>query len=252
MKKKINKIIIIIIVVYFIYNTIINTNRFIFIITKDNNLQKININNNLKNILKNLKHPITYIQGSVHGNEPAGTHACLELLKNKIKFKKGTIIIFPRPNPFGLFFNTRYQFNFNADINRNFINNGKCFVSKKIIEIVKISDFIVDSHEGYGYYNEDNDSIGSSLSPTTDLSEELSNNIVDGLNKNIKETKKKFSVNYRFETCDIKSSLRCFCDKLDKDYILIETTGQRNIQPLDLRVKQMIFIMNKVIKKINN
>lgn len=226
--------------------------QYIYIIKKNNYIKKMNIKNDLYRYIGNLEKPVTYIQGSVHGNEPSGSNTCLQLLKDDFKVSKGTVVIFPFPNVFGYKMNLRRQFDFYPDINRNFLNNGKCFISRKIIDIVKNSDFIVDLHEGWGYYRMNYKSIGSSLSTTTKFSNDLSHNIVNNLNKIIKEKNKNFSVNDRFTECRIKGSLRCFLNKLNKNYILVETTGQNNIQPLNIRVNQMKFIVKEVINKINN
>ena len=37
----------------------------------------------------------------------------------------------------------------------------------------------------------------------------------------------------------------------NKNYLLVEITGQNNIQPIELRVDQVIFIINILLEKLN-
>ncbi len=46
----------------------------------------------------------------------------------------------------------------------------------------------------------------------------------------------------------ILGSLNYYANQLDKDYLLIETTGQNNIQPIDIRVDQVIFFVLEILK----
>lgn len=221
--------------------------KYIYII-QTNKFNKIKLDN-INESLKIMEKPVVYIQGSVHGNEPAGTETCKILINfyklNKIK--KGTLIIFPIPNPIGLLLNIRNNIiSYNMDINRNFINNGLCKISKKIITIVEKSDYIIDLHEGWGFYLLNNNSIGSTLNPTSKIMKKYSHIIVNNINQNIKDDYKKFVV-LNEDDCNIHSSLRCLSYNLKKKYLLVETTGQYNIQPLHLRVNQMIMIVNNLL-----
>jgi hypothetical protein len=225
--------------------------KYIYII-QNNKFTKINLDN-INEKLKIIEKPVVYIQGSVHGNEPAGTEAC-KILLNFYKFnkiKRGTVIIFPIPNPIGLLLNIRNNIiSYNKDINRNFINNGLCKISQKIITIVKKSDFIIDLHEGWGFYLLNNNSIGSTLTPTSKIMKKYSHIIVNNINKYIKNDYKKFVV-LNEDDCNIHSSLRCLSYNLKKKYLLVETTGQNNIQPLNIRVNQMISIVNNLLNILN-
>jgi hypothetical protein len=223
-------------------------------IVNNNIIKDIDINDNLELKLNNLKKPVVYIQGSIHGNEPSGTDTCNKILNdiknnNFIKFK-GTIIIFPYPNILGYTLGIRWALkDFNLDINRNFVDKGKCKISKKIIETANKSDFIIDLHEGYSYHLKNKNSIGSTLSVNTDRSKEFAGKIINKLNDNININYKKFSLNNP-DPCFIDSALRCYFK--NKDYILVETTGQNNIQPIEIRVNQMYLIITNVLIYLND
>ena len=48
---------------------------------------------------------------------------------------------------------------------------------------------------------------------------------------------------------EIINSLRDYANEKNKAYMLIETSGQNNIQPLDIRVSQNITIITYILKK---
>lgn len=194
--------------------------------------------------------PIILMVGGTHGNEPAGKLALKKLIDSNIKLKKGTLIIIPEANKSGSYFNTRWLLhNFiHSDLNRNYTDNGKEEISKKIIENVNKSDFIVDFHEGWGYRLENPESMGSTLSYTTDKSKIIAQDIIKELNKTIKQDYKKFTIN---EEEDNLLTLRNYSNRKNKDYILVETTGQNDIQKIETRVNQDMIIINNILSSFN-
>ena len=234
--------------------TNISKKQIIYVIENNKIKKKLDINEDINSEIDNLKKPVVYIQGSIHGNEPSGTDTCNKIL-NEIKYNKfmnfnGTLIIFPYPNIVGYTLGIRWALkNFNLDLNRNFVGRGKCKTTKKIIQIADKSDFIIDLHEGYSYHLKNKNSVGSTLSPNGTKSKKYANNIIKKLNERIQVNFKKFSINQQDE-CYINSSLRCYCK--DKNYILVETTGQNNIQPINLRIGQMYLIITEILKYMNN
>jgi len=71
--------------------------------------------------------------------------------------------------------------------------------------------------------------------------------MVDDLNKIISDPKKQFTMLER-SNCDIQSSLRCAMSKRNIPYILIETSGQQDIQPLDIRVSQVYSCIDTIVQ----
>ena len=135
-----------------------------------------------------------FILGSVHGNEPAGTHAAYKLInlfkEKRLKLTKGSITILPLPNPLGSAFNSRFQLKLeNSDINRNFQKNGKDRISKIIISYIKKNNFVIDLHEGWGFHKLHKRSIGSTITNTTSKKTKIiAKNMLNSINSNIKKT----------------------------------------------------------------
>lgn len=193
--------------------------------------------------------PTVLIVGGTHGNEPAGTIAIEGL---DIKPKNGKVILVPRANKLGLLLNTRWlphRF-INTDLNRNYPREeGEIpleMISAKICKLADSADFIIDLHEGWGYTRLDSASLGSGLYPgNTREAIDISYRAVDKLNEMIDVPYKKFVVG--LNNHPELNSLRSYCVLLGKHYILIETTGQNGIQPIDIRVHQHQFIIYSVL-----
>lgn len=201
--------------------------------------------------------PTILLIGSVHGNEPAGSVALykfMSILKNN-NIQSGKLFIIPCPNKLGLLFNSRWLLHRlnNRDLNRNFPRNEEEIaldpISTKIMEYVIKSDLIIDFHEGWGFHKINPESMGSGIYPgDTKFSIVLANELINNVNQYIQDPIKKFSIEYNKHP-DIKS-LKNFANYLGKDYILVETSGQDNIQPMDLRVKQDLEIIQYSLSKL--
>jgi hypothetical protein len=192
---------------------------------------------------------ICFIAG-VHGNEPAGSVLLGQLLQNGY-FKKMAvdcqIRVIPWVNKSGLKNNMRYQHNLlYPDINRNFTEDGAEPVSKQILLLLADQDLVVDFHEGWGYHLINPLSVGSTVSPTPDIIP-LGELIAIELNKKINNPLKKFIVRKR--VCEISSALECAMSTRKKKYILVETTGQNDVQPLDLRTDQVFTVIKTVLNE---
>jgi hypothetical protein len=210
---------------------------------------------------------IILIIGGTHGNEPAGYYAIKSLMndltENKIKLKSCKLILIPQVNYCGLKLGLRFIPEI-GDLNRKYpiTPDGKSSNSiiKKIMEQVKISDFVLDFHEGWGFNRLNGDSMGSTITPTnTELSFNISRDLFSNINKNLKDHKRfrilttnlalvKSDPDLFAVETDIPGSLRFYCNIINKDYILIETTGQNNIQELSVRINQNLFIINHILK----
>jgi hypothetical protein len=223
---------------------------------------------------KNKGKTILLIAGT-HGNEPAGTYALNELIKKlnnkEIILKSGKLIIIPSLNFCALKLGVRFIIP-GGDYNRKYpdnINYNKELykslypVLNKVIELSQNSDFIIDFHEGWGYNIINNKSMGSSITPTdTNESYIISKLFQNNINSTIKDNNKKFTIlfnkkysniknTYYNTNIDIKGSFRYFNNIYNKNYILIETTGQDNIQPLNIRINQINLFINLLLKYYN-
>ncbi len=189
----------------------------------------------------------------VHGNEPAGNSLFKELMRTdyfeNVAETKGIFIrVLPNVNEFGLDFGLRRQNNiFHPDINRTFEEEGLETVSKDVIRLTKNMDLVIDFHEGWGYHLLNKKSIGSTLT-VTDNVKELATIVLNELNQTIHEEHKKFVILDRM--CSIKNALSCYLNNMGKKYILVETTGQDDIQPLAVRKFQIKVILDAIFRNI--
>jgi hypothetical protein len=201
--------------------------------------------------------PTICVIGGVHGNEPAGAAGLTDIINSYNllgMIKRGTLRIIPRANPWGLARNVRYQENPKwPDINRNFKGSyGLEPTSQEILRLFGDADLIVDFHEGWGYHRKNSDSVGSTISPTaTPAAQQLAANMVNNINKTISdnEPEKKFMVLPKL-SCDIPGALSCYMQLRNRNYVLIETTGQNDIQPLDLRTSQVKIAFDTAIEPL--
>ncbi len=185
--------------------------------------------------------------GGVHGNEPAGSITLLELIKNNYFNNKNIFIrVIPIVNEFGYKFNMRYQNNLKyPDINRNFSENGPTEnISKELYNLTKDMDLIIDFHEGWGFHKIQPDSVGSTITITPNL-KSLGYSIINNLNNIISNNNYKFIL--RTDICDIKTTLGCYMNNKNKNYLLVETTGQNDIQELSIRKNQIKNIIETII-----
>ena len=204
--------------------------------------------------------PVVLMVGGTHGNEPAGTVGLEKLIKSNLYIKRGKIIIVPKVNKIGLSLGIRLGFNgfLPIDYNRNYplehnqIKPNKPYynINEQIQMMVDNADFVIDFHEGWNFHKVEPTSLGSGLySSKTPLSKSISLDIVNELNKTISEDKKKFVCEGKHK--DIDGTLNYYCKQINKNYILVETTGQNNSQPLDLRVGQVLFIISMLLEKLD-
>lgn len=185
--------------------------------------------------------PIIGLVGSIHGNEPVGSYTLTNMIINK-EFKpiKGKLIVIKKANPCGLEKGVRENPWTGNDTNRQFnALGGMDKLSKNIENILRYCDLIIDFHEGWGWHletiNNFKTSMGSTISPSVHkFWYNLALKIVNNINKTIPQKLKKFSIIWN-ESCKIKSSLACYAHLNSIPYILVETSGQNNIQPMKTR-----------------
>jgi hypothetical protein len=213
--------------------------------------------------------PTILMIAGTHGNEPAGSYSLENLKKKlddkKIGIKKGKLIIISSVNKCGLKLNLR-MIPFVWDLNRKYPTDkfydkeylkNYAPINAKIVELTEQADFILDFHEGWGFHRQNKNSIGSTISPSdTDIAHNIARILFDELNKTIKDDYKKFMIlttkkylghSGYSKKPDIVGSLSYFANSLKKNYILIETTGSNNIQPLKTRLEQNDIIINNIL-----
>lgn len=184
--------------------------------------------------------------GGVHGNEPSGAHAltnlCNMLDSGKIGLKRGKLIIVPVANEWGISHYERGNGQFlNSDVNRNFTESGPADdISAALAKLSKGADLVFDFHEGWGYHKINPESIGSTITSSSDPQiQNLAQETVNLLNKDISDPGKKFTHRVN-DACDITTTLGCQVQRSGGKYMLIETTGQNEIQSRAIRVNQAL------------
>lgn len=203
--------------------------------------------------------PVIGLIGGVHGNEPAGAVALQQLIDSgwfaRTSASTGLgFIVIPRANDHGLRNGTRVT-QHHTDLNRAFRENAVHLpLARDIVEAFANVDLVLDFHEGWGYHRVNSSSIGSTLSPSrtnSGLAEKLAQSATHHLNERITDPKKKFTY-IPNAACDIRGLLSCYMERGGREYILMETTGQKNIQPLKLRVQQMQDAITHMISQVSS
>lgn len=187
-----------------------------------------------------VKGPTILCIGGVHGDEPAGSVA-LNSYDFENKVKCGKVIVAPSVNWCGLKSNNRYLPNF-IDINRYF-NDG----NYELKNLANKSDLVIDFHEGYEFHIVSPWSIGSTISSYS--VPKMSELCINNINKNIEDENKKW-VHIKNKE-EIDGSFRDYCDSNNIKYMLIETTGKLNAQPLKIRVKQNFNILDTILSSVS-
>ena len=194
------------------------------------------------------------IIAGMHGNEPAGTvglNAWLDRISVvKLVQRQLRIVAIPAANSWGLENNTRYLRNFwYRDLNRNFVESGNEPVSQFIVRLIQKyrPTLVIDIHEGWGFHKIEPASIGSTVTSSSHkMSRNMAETMVKDINGTITDPAKKFTHRDNI-ACDIGTTLGCWCDKSSIPYILIEVTGQKDRQPMNVRVEQVVRLLNTVI-----
>jgi predicted deacylase len=194
------------------------------------------------------KKPCTVILSATHGNEPAGFFALHRIIDSKPIIKQGKVFIIPSVNPCGLMANQRHNPLGDYDINRGYPN--KTYLNSQIKKFIDQADWVIDLHEGYGFHKLDRRSVGSGVYPgNTKEAQDLTNQLITGINTSIKDVNKQFVT---FKLPNVKGSLRDYCSNTNKNYILIETSGINDIQPLPVRVSQQQYFVENIINYLHN
>lgn len=191
--------------------------------------------------------PRTVVIASTHGNEPAGFYAIHRFLSKDPSIDRGSVTFVPSANPCGLAANRRKHPLGDFDVNRSYPN--KTYLNSKIRKLVDRSDWVVDLHEGWGFRRIDPRSVGSGVYPGASVeARRMSSRLIDSINETIEDPIKKFST---ASLGPVEGSLRDYCNLARKNYLLIETSGIRDIQPIDLRSRQHEFMLERIIDTIH-
>lgn len=196
--------------------------------------------------------PSVMIIASMHGDEPAPHYAAKEIIKLLSEGKwryPGEIWIIPAPNNFGLRHNIREN-RFFRDLNRQFKENSPDVDAKQIMKMIHTITYVVDLHEGYEFNKEQPWSYGSTVYYGLDGDRYIAENMVRKINEHITDENKKFGVFQENVKTIEKGSLNHWRLVNGQSSFLVETTGKKNKQPLDIRVRQHIDAVQGLLEAI--
>lgn len=216
------------------------------------------------------------IVGGTHGNEQAGSNALIELVRQlktgQLKLKQGTLTVLPTANPCGKQLGIRFQPHQmmilkSIDLNRAYPKRpgeeGSCEVSNAIANLALKHNFVIDLHEGYTFNHVDPNSMGSCVFPgNSSLAREIAKKSVVEINRTITKkpstgsrllddmTLQDFMWQSRPDWPELPGTLRWHADQHGIDYLLVETTGQADVQPMPVRVKQHLFLVKSFLGQL--
>ena len=186
--------------------------------------------------------PTVMILGGVHGNEPAGFRAAMEIKNWTIE--KGILIVIPQANKLGLRANTRWIPEFRndrklKDLNRNFPRQSDPTTQTELAaglwDFIKQRepDWFFDLHEGYDFHRLNPKSVGSSVITFADQSA-LATQLAAVANQHIAE-ERSFSV--LANSGPVHGSVARACtEQLGTKSFILETTFKD--QPISQRTRQ--------------
>ena len=186
--------------------------------------------------------PVVMILGGVHGNEPSGFRAAMQIRNWTVD--QGKLIVVPRVNKLGLQANTRWIPEFRndrklRDLNRNFPRQSdpttKTEIAAGLWEFIKERqpDWVFDLHEGFDFHRVNPKSVGSSVIAFPEQAE-LATQLASAANRHI-TPERAFTVLAKSGPVD-GSVARACSEQLGAKSFILETTFKD--QPISQRTRQ--------------
>lgn len=201
---------------------------------------------------KDVTPTLTLIAGT-HGNEPAGSVFLSKFIQTPPSFD-GRLVVIPTVNQCGLWLNTRevpVADGSDWDLNRQYPYNGQKANPKNMIlrylHLINASELVVDFHEGWGYHTINTQSKGSGIySNGFGQSHSIAAQMIKQVNHNI------VNKDHYFVTETLKAvpgSLRFYCTERKIPYILVETSGKNDVEPLKTRLMKLGVIVQTLLSQ---
>lgn len=198
--------------------------------------------------------PVVMIFGGVHGNEPSGFRAAMQIKNWTVD--KGKLIVVPRVNKLGLQANTRWIPEFRndrklRDLNRNFPRQSdptaKTEIAAGLWEFIKERqpDWVFDLHEGFDFHRVNPKSVGSSVIAFPEQAE-LATQLASAANRHI-APERAFTVLAKSGPVD-GSVARACSEQLGAKSFILETTFKD--QPISQRTRQHRAMVATALKAI--
>lgn len=196
---------------------------------------------------------VAFLAG-IHGNEPAAAITLRGLLEARFFERldparlpriKGILVV-PNINECGLRDDDRYFYYGGRrwDLNRSFWRRGLSLL-QQLRALLRQCQVVIDFHEGWGFHIPQPQSLGSTLSPGPGALD-LARHLALHLNARISDANKRFLIVYP----DIpRGSLMDYllAQPHPPIYVLVETSGQNDVQPLAVRRDQVLTIIGATL-----
>ncbi len=192
--------------------------------------------------------PVIGIVSGAHGNELSGPTALYHMIDNGyFNNWNGTIKIIPALNTPGISINNRYRYG--LDMNRIYGNFILHPIALQVLDFFDDCDVVIDIHDGWGWNKINPKSLGSTITPSDVSTSLIAYRAAHIVNSTIENQDKHFMVNdYKTVPCSIYTTLSCWNQRHYRKHYLIEITGQKNIQPIEVRVYQIYIILESIIQ----
>lgn len=209
--------------------------------------------------------PVVGILAGMHGNEPAATMELFDMIQRGWfgRVRSGSVRIIPNANPVGLRLGIRrtglMRGLVNADdgdLNRGFWDGTTDPVILAMVKFFETCDVVIDFHEGWGFHQIQGASMGSTMMGNDQTASNVIRTLIGTVNESdlmkwilTAEPRKAFVELDKNGACDILGTLSCYKRGLGQSHILVETSGQGDVQPMWIRRSQVIVIIESLLRQ---
>lgn len=207
--------------------------------------------------------PRIVIIAGLHGDERAGPEL-LQMPSTRVWLRRfpARILVIPVVNGWGYARNVRARNPLGADLNREFADLSD--EAAALLSMMQDADLVIDLHEGWGWHVVQPASIGSTVTPIGPVVDQVCDPLVAHLNAGL-PAPRRWRVR-RTGECDLPGSLGCYFERrlplegrhpsrlsekttstTSTEYLLVETTGQNDVQPMAKRLAQLRTILATVL-----
>ncbi len=198
--------------------------------------------------------PTVVVVGGIHGNEPAGYRAALQIQHWPIV--KGRLVVLPQVNRLGLAANLRWAPDHRndrtrRDLNRNFPNGDRAGALTPLCQAIwkfigdQKPDWVFDLHEGFDFHRLNSKSVGSSVIAFP-AQAEFAKALLKAVNADVPKER---HFDLLAKSGPVRGSLARACgEQLGARSFILETTFKD--QPVSLRTRQHRRMVSTALQRI--
>ena len=186
--------------------------------------------------------PLVTILAGTHGSEPAPAIYLNDYIENMVDPPTGyRFAIVPIVNKRAFEKGVRHLSS-QPDINRTWPDNYS--INEFLRPLIEVSSLVVDFHEAAGFSSCQPTTLGQTLYSNTDKLYPL----LDATAEKINQQALGCMAWSRIDTLPpLNGTLDNFCRDINKPYILVELTGQKDTVPLEIRMEEMQILLNELL-----